>query len=366
MKTDNHFLDKYVIILSEYFTKDVIDDIINRWNEPHRYYHNLEHLFDMLKRIDDFFTQEDMEHLYMSDIYKNFIVAAFIHDVIYDPKSQFTNEDKSIEYFLDISKPNPIKQVFIVNMKQENIDMIVDMIRCTKFREIPKLDMTNTTMQNINSKFWYFDNAVLWDNTFEGLIEYENKIFKEFQFVDYNVYMPHRIKFIEKQINIFNNIDVTKELNFLIGYIRNRKIKVGIYSGSFNPLHLGHLDVLQKASLIFDKVIVAYGNNPEKLTRTSEIPKTLNYYQVDTYDGLVTDYIASIESKNVDVTLIRGLRNGADLDYEANQLAFIKDIKSNIKVVYIPCDKKFEHISSSAIRSLEKFDKDLATKYIVK
>ena len=69
---------------------------------------------------------------------------------------------------------------------------------------------------------------------------------------------------------------------------------------------------------------------------------------------------------HIDVTVIRGLRNGHDLDYEANQLSFLKEIKPDIKVVYIPCDKKYEHISSSAIRSLEKFDEKLSKQYLVK
>jgi len=54
--------------------------------------------------------------------------------------------------------------------------------------------------------------------------------------------------------------------------------------------------------------------------------------------------------------LIRGLRNGYDLDYELNQYEFLKQMKSDLKVVFIPCDKEFGHISSSAIRALYKVD----------
>lgn len=329
-------MKKYINILSEFFTKDVIDDIITRWNEPHRFWHTLDnHLIPMLKKIDEIFQSDD--HF---DIYYNYIISAFIHDIFYNSKSN-TNEEDSIEY------------LHIINNKisNNNMKVIEKMIMCTKSRKIPN---------DYREKFWMIDNDIIFNGSLIELINYEEKIFKEYQFVDYETYKTKRIEFLNGEIKHNENI------RFLIDYIKNRKIKVGIYSGSFNPFHLGHLDVLQKASLIFDKVIVAYGNNPEKGARTINIPIALNNIEVNIYSGLVTDYISSIENEFVDITLVRGLRNGDDLDYEANQLAFINDIKPGVKVVYIPCDKKYEHISSSAIRNLEKFDKDLATKYLVK
>jgi pantetheine-phosphate adenylyltransferase len=353
MKTNDYLLSKYVNILTKIYNDHTVDDIISRWNEPHRYYHNINHLFFILNKIDNYFILEENEHLYMTDTYKNFIVAAFFHDIIYNPKSN-NNEDKSIEYFLEVTNKDVHKlSSFYLN----SIPVVVGMINCTKERKLPTDKFENL--------FWLFDNDILFNGTNTDLMDYENKIFKEFQFADYDDYKIKRLEFINNEMKYFESVGMDTNLSYLIPYIKNRKIKVGIYSGSFDPFHLGHMDVLQKASLVFDKVIVAYGNNPEKGIRTIEIPTALNYFQVDTFSGLITDYISSIENKNVDVTLVRGLRNGADLDYEANQLAFIKDIKPSVKVVYIPCDKKYEHISSSAIRNLEKFDKELAKKYLV-
>ena len=335
-------MKKYTEILKEFFTEDVINDMINRWNEPHRFWHTLNnHLLPMLKCIDIHFELDEYKHLFMTDVYKNHMVAAFIHDVVYNPRSN-DNEEKSLEYLYNSTD----------KITKDNMDFISKLVMCTKSREIPK--------DKDCRPFWLYDNMIILGGHLDELIDYEEKIFKEFQFVSYDVYKTKRIEFLSGEIKHNNNI------RLLISYIKNRKIKVGVYSGSFNPFHLGHLDVLQKASLVFDKVIVAYGNNPEKGERMINTPNALGYFQVDTYNGLVTDYITSVENDKVDVTLVRGLRNGADLDYEANQLAFIKDIKPDVKVVYVPCDKKFEHISSSAIRNLEKFDKDLATKYLVK
>ncbi len=350
MKTNDYILSKYINILSEYYTKDVIDNLIGRWNEPHRFWHNMKHLLFLLRKIDEYFLLDENVNLYMTDTYKNFILAAFWHDAIYDPRAT-DNEEKCVIAFHNSWTNGDI-------LFAENVKIVIGMIRCTKERKLPLDSMEKT--------FWMFDNDILFNGSNTDLIDYENKIFKEFQFVSYEIYKAKRIEFLKGAIDYFESINIDTNLAYLIPYIKNRKIKVGLYTGSFNPFHLGHLDVLQKASLIFDKVIVAYGNNPEKTARTVDVPTTLNTFQVDTYIGLVTDYIASVENDKVDVTLVRGLRNGDDLDYESNQLSFIQDIKPDVKVVYIPCDKKYEHISSTAIRNLEKFDKNLATKYLVK
>jgi pantetheine-phosphate adenylyltransferase len=128
---------------------------------------------------------------------------------------------------------------------------------------------------------------------------------------------------------------------------------VGLFAGSFNPFHKGHYNVLQKAERIFDKVIIAFGQNPEKSERTWEIPNTIKNRQIEHYEGLLTDLV----EKMGDVTVIRGLRNSTDFNYEQNQYRYIQELMPNIKIVNIFCDKEFEHISSSGIRTLEKFNK---------
>lgn len=190
-------------------------------------------------------------------------------------------------------------------------------------------------------------NSALLKADFEKQLENEKKVFSDFQKTDFNLYLPERIAALEQ--NNGNN-----ELSPLISYLKNYKPSIGVFAGSFNPFHKGHYNVLVKAEKIFDKVIIAFGDNPDKEIRKWPIPKIISNRQIEHYSGLLTDFI---ESLKYDVTVIRGLRNSTDFQYEQNQYRYIQELKPDIKIVNIFCDKEFEHISSSGIRTLEKFSR---------
>lgn len=140
-------------------------------------------------------------------------------------------------------------------------------------------------------------------------------------------------------------------------------MKIGVYAGSFNPFHKGHYNILCKAEKIFDKVIIARGINPEKNNVLVPLPKILDDRPVLSYNGLLTDFMTSLEEENV--TLIRGLRNSVDLQFEMNQYRYFQDLMPNIQMVSIFCDKEFEHISSSGIRLLSQFGEDKIKNYLI-
>jgi len=145
-------------------------------------------------------------------------------------------------------------------------------------------------------------------------------------------------------------------------------VKLGIYPGSFNPFHIGHLDIVRQAMRVFDKVIVVRAINPDKKVAQAILPvKFLTNMGVDNLadDGLVTDLIKGYESGGKNVTLIRGLRSGADLGYEQNLVAFMRNMHPEIKVVFFLCDPKFQHISSSALRGIREFSDAEYRKYVV-
>jgi pantetheine-phosphate adenylyltransferase len=176
------------------------------------------------------------------------------------------------------------------------------------------------------------------------IIQQEKLQFNLFQYLNYKEYKQNRLTFLDKQLNS----DLNKE------FLNQFSPKIGLFPGSFNPFHKGHYNVLQKAEQIFDKVIIAFGKNPDKKNKNFNVPSTIKNRQVEYFDELLTDLIKSL---NQDLVIIRGLRNTKDFLYEQKQYRYNQDLMPNIKVINVFCDKEFEHISSSGIRTLEKYNK---------
>lgn len=154
----------------------------------------------------------------------------------------------------------------------------------------------------------------------------------------------------------------------------NDKPMLGLYPGSFDPFHIGHLDIVKQASNIFQTIIVAKGINPAKTSKIVErfpLPAHFlaNYnHEIDvkteTYNTLLVDYIKKLE-ENYNVSVVRGLRNGADLEYEQNIVAFLRSMHPQIKIVAFYCDPAYRHISSSALRDIKNFSEAEYKKYVI-
>lgn len=291
-------------------------ELLDRYNQDHRFYHNWQHIEDLLSQLED-------KNLLDNDV---LFLATIFHDAVYDPKAS-DNEEKSAMLFEEMYKGGDM------NLKSEVIAIILD----TK---------THKPTSDLSKIFCEMDMDIL-RQPLGKLIEYENKIFKEFQCYDWKDYKVGRIK-------VLKALQKNSELEPLIGYVQSRTPNIGVYAGSFDPFHIGHQSVLLKAEQIFDKVIIARGRNLEKAAHKFNLPNGIMHRQIENYAGLVTDFVSSL---GYDVTLIRGLRNSADLQYEMTQYRFLQDLKPDIKMVSIFCDKGLEHISSSAIRQMEKFNK---------
>ena len=141
------------------------------------------------------------------------------------------------------------------------------------------------------------------------------------------------------------------------------KMKIGIYAGSFNPFHKGHYNILLKAEKIFDRVIIARGINPEKEASSFTLPKILDEKNIINYEGLLTEYMKTLPYDKI--TVIRGLRNTSDFQYELIQYRFLKDLMPDIQLINIFCDAEYEHISSSAIKTLMKYDVNKVNEYLL-
>lgn len=337
--------NKIAIRIYKYLSNSEVLDLLSRYDEPHRFYHTREHISEIFKYFDKYL--KDYNYKFTEREADIISICTYFHDAVYNPKKH-NNEQKSVELLNEYTSiPSDIMN--------ECSRIIMD----TASIEPPK--------ERLSSIFWYADRSILFED-FNKLIDYENKIFKEFQFVPYDVYREKRSEFLQKCIDVLTDLSEEEKNNLenLIDYIKSRKPSVGVYAGSFNPMTIGHLNVIEKSNKIFDKVIIAFGNNLDKQNRDIFVPECVQFYQIEGYDTLITTFIDKIENQGVDVTLIRGIRNGNDLSYESNQLSFINDIRPNTNVIYVPCDKQYEHISSSAIRNLMKFDQFLAEKYMAK
>lgn len=147
---------------------------------------------------------------------------------------------------------------------------------------------------------------------------------------------------------------------------------LAIYPGTFNPFTIGHLNILEKAEAIFGKenVVILVGDNPTKeaseVDRAATIKFNLPSKNVDKFKGFLTDYIFEKEEEGYDVVVVKGLRNGDDLDYEVNTLRYLEDRKKTIKTVFLICDKEFEHVSSSGYRACEKVQPGSGHIYLAK
>lgn len=138
-------------------------------------------------------------------------------------------------------------------------------------------------------------------------------------------------------------------------------MKIGIYAGSFNPFHIGHLNIYSKALRMFDDVLVLKGKNVAKEGEKQYTAKDITFIE---YDGLLTDKIQEIQKPGNAYFLIRGLRNEQDFKYEQEQSYWLKKLIPKLQIVYIECDEEYKYISSSAMRQLDFYKQDI-TKYIL-
>lgn len=152
--------------------------------------------------------------------------------------------------------------------------------------------------------------------------------------------------------------------------------KIGIYAGSFNPIHCGHLVIITKALKIFDKVVVLIADNPSKkescfATRMSFAKQATEALgekvEVCYAKGLVVDFALQYAKKNntKSVTFIKGLRSGIDFLYEKSLAEYNKAMSSNsyipvdldiggIDTIYFQSNLKYDILSSSVIREMAK------------
>ncbi|NCY02099.1 MAG: pantetheine-phosphate adenylyltransferase [Planctomycetia bacterium] len=138
-----------------------------------------------------------------------------------------------------------------------------------------------------------------------------------------------------------------------------------VYTGSFDPITLGHLDVIERASRIFDTVVVGVGINPEKqpiftlaervrLVRDSTAH--LDTVQVELFSGLA---VAFVRQQNAHV-LLRGVRSLTDIDAEFTMTLANRKLDAGVETVFLMADAAYSHISSSLLKQITPLADDAA------
>jgi pantetheine-phosphate adenylyltransferase len=140
---------------------------------------------------------------------------------------------------------------------------------------------------------------------------------------------------------------------------------IALYPGTFDPITNGHLDVVKRASALFDKVIVAvYAGSLKSVMFTTEERIALCQKAVDgipnveavTFSGLVVSFAESINAS----VMLRGLRAGADFDHEFDMALMNKTLAPNIETVFLMANIEWQFLSSSRIKEVAELGADVS------
>lgn len=142
-------------------------------------------------------------------------------------------------------------------------------------------------------------------------------------------------------------------------------MSTAICPGSFDPITLGHLNIIRRTAKIFDEVVVCVMKNASKTSpmfsveeRADMVRRAVSKYpnvRVDTPDGLLAEYAKQYES----ATVVKGLRAASDFDYEFQMDLLNKKINPDMETMFLTASSKYTFLSSSIVREMAKYGADL-------
>lgn len=142
-------------------------------------------------------------------------------------------------------------------------------------------------------------------------------------------------------------------------------MSVAIYPGSFDPVTLGHLDLIRRSFQVFDKLIVAVTNNrvkeplftvAERVEMLREVTNDLEGIEVEAFSGLLVDYAAAMDVP----VIVRGLRAISDFEYEFQMALMNKKLKPEVTTVFMMPSEEYSYLSSGIIKEIAALGGDVS------
>ena len=141
--------------------------------------------------------------------------------------------------------------------------------------------------------------------------------------------------------------------------------RIAVYPGMFDPVHLGHLDVIRRAAELFPQLIVAVGVNPvkkpfftieDRVQMLQMATRNLANVEVKPFDTLAVRFVR----QEGGIVMIRGLRTVTDMDYEFSMSLTNQTLDPNIQTIFLLSHVQYTHLSSTLIRQIVSFGGDLS------
>jgi len=141
-------------------------------------------------------------------------------------------------------------------------------------------------------------------------------------------------------------------------------MKIAIYPGSFDPITLGHLNIIRRAAVVFDKIIVCVMVNSEKdpmfnieerVELVARVTKRLGNVEVDTSDLLLAEYA----KKKGATIIIKGLRAMSDFEKEFQMAIINKKMYPGLETVFLTASEKYTYLSSTVVKEMARYGADL-------
>jgi pantetheine-phosphate adenylyltransferase len=142
-------------------------------------------------------------------------------------------------------------------------------------------------------------------------------------------------------------------------------MKIAVYPGSFDPITFGHIDIIERSAKMVDELVIAVLRNSaknslfsleERVNMIKEVTKEFANVRVETFDGLLVDYMRQIDA----TIIIRGLRAVTDFEYELQIAQMNHVMKEDAETIFLMTNLQYSYLSSSLVKEIASYGGDIS------